>query len=293
MTKAFQWSGEREQLLLKNAKQLSYETLGDGRELVVYLYLPPEPSEGGSHPGFLFFNSGAWDRGSVIQFAPQALYYVGRGAICGLVEYRNRGSHPGSCPIDALRDGRSAIHTLRQHAASLHLDPTRVVVVGGGAGANIAAGAAMGIPLPGCDPALNAATARPDAAILFSAILDIEKGGYGYDSFSDEAEARLASLSRHVNTGSPPLLLLHGTADRLVPLEDAAEFADKMKRHHNVCELAEFEGRDGNFYNFNVDPVSYEASLATMDDFLDRHGLLMKGENHEGPQIISWREQDY
>lgn len=284
---------EREQLLLKSAKPLRYETLEDGGELVMHLYLPRDLREGALRPGFLFFNSGAWDRGSIIQFAPHALYYVDRGAICGLVEYRNRSTHPGSCPTDALRDGRSAILTFRQHAESLHLDPTRVFAVGGGAGANIAASAAMGITLPGTDSILNATTTRPDAAILFSAILDIHKGDYGYDSFTDAAEARLASLSRYIAADMPPLLLLHGTADRLVPCEEGTAFAARMKRHQNVCELVEFEGRDQNFYNLNVDPASYEASLATMDDFLDRHGLLPKGENHESPQIISWRENDY
>lgn len=293
MTQPFQWRSEREQLLLKEARTLPYETLPDGSELVMHLYLPRDSDEGGLRPGFLFFHSGAWDRGSIIQFAPQALYYAERGAVCGLVEYRNRGSHPGSCPTDALRDGRAAIHTLRRHAASYHLDPSRIVAVGGGAGANIAAGAAMGVTLPEGDPAHNEAVARPDAAILFSAILDLHKGGYGYDAFTDAAEARLASLSRSIAADMPPLLLLHGTADRLVPCEEAAEFVGKMQRHHNVCELAAFEGRDGNFYNFNVDPVSYEASLVTMDDFLDRHGLFRKGETHESPQIISWRERDY
>lgn len=293
MTQPFQWRSEREQLLLKEARTLPYETLPDGSELVMHLYLPRDSDEDGLRPGFLFFHSGAWDRGSIIQFAPQALYYAERGAVCGLVEYRNRGSHPGSCPTDALRDGRAAIHTLRRHAASYHLDPSRIVAVGGGAGANIAAGAAMGVTLPEGDPAHNEAAARPDAAILFSTILDLHKGGYGYDAFTDAAEARLASLSRSIAADMPPLLLLHGTADRLVPCEEAAEFVGKMQRHHNVCELAAFEGRDGNFYNFNVDPVSYEASLVTMDDFLDRHGLFRKGETHESPQIISWRERDY
>ncbi len=293
MTKAFNWMNEREKLLLKSAKPLPYQALEDGRELVIHLYLPRDLREGEPRPGFLFFNSGAWGRGSIIQFAPQALYYVDRGAICGLVEYRNRSSHPESRPTDALRDGRAAIHCLRQHADSLHLDPARVIVVGGGAGANIAASAAMRVSLPGSDASINAATARPDAAILFSAILDINKGGYGYDQFTDAAEARLASLSRAIDSGMPPMLLIHGTADRIVPCEDVAEFAAKMERRRNVCELAEFEGRDQNFYNLNVDPASYEASLATMDDFLDRHGLLKKGKNHESPHLISWREKDY
>lgn len=293
MTNAFKWMSEREKVLLKSAKPLPYRTLEDGSELFIHLYLPRDLREGEPRAAFLFFNSGAWDRGSIIQFAPQALYYVDRGAICGLVEYRNRGSHAASRPTDAIGDGRMAIHYLRQHAESLHLDPARVIAVGGGAGANIAASAAMRITLPGSDASINAATTRPNATILFSTILDLNKGGYGYDQCADAAEARLASLSRAIDSGIPPMLLIHGTADRLVPCEDAAEFAAKMERRRNVCELVEFEGRDQNFYNLNVDPASYEASLATMDDFLDRHGLLKKGADHESPHLISWREKDY
>jgi len=248
---------EREKVLLKSARPLPYRTLEDGSELFIHFYLPRDFREGEPRAVFLFFNSGAWERGSVIEFAPQALYYVDRGAICGLVEYRNRSSHPASRPTDALGDGRAAIHYLRQHAGSLHLDPSRVIAIGGGAGANIAASAAMGISLPGGDPAVNAAATRPDAAILFSAIIDLNKGSYGYGQCADATEARLLSLSRAIGPGMPPMLLIHGTADRLIPWEDAAGFAGKMARRRNVCEFVEFEGRDRNFYHLNFDPASY------------------------------------
>ncbi len=90
---------EREKLLLKSARTLPYMTLQDGDERSIHFFLPKDFKEGPPRPVFLFFNSGAWDRGNVIQFAPQALYYVERGAVCGLVEYRNRASHPASRPL--------------------------------------------------------------------------------------------------------------------------------------------------------------------------------------------------
>jgi len=86
---------------------------------------------------------------------------------------------------------------------------------------------------------------------------------------------------------------MHGTADRQVPVEDVAEFAAKLERKKNPCQYVEFEGRDQNFFNLNVDPVSYEASLSEIDGFFDRYGLLKKEDSHENPHLLSWREEDY
>ena len=293
MNKGFKWMNEREKLLLKSARTLPYMTLQDGDELSIHFFLPKDFKEGPPRPVFLFFNSGAWDRGNVIQFAPQALYYVERGAVCGLVEYRNRASHPASRPLQSLQDGLAAVRYTRQQAEPLHLDRNRVIAVGAGAGGNIAACALMGIPTSGLAAESDPLETRPNAAVLISSIIEVNKGGYGYDAFADAAEARLLSLSRHVDSGVPPMLLIHGTADRLVPHEDAAEFAAKMERKKNPCDYVEFEGRDHHFFNLNVDPVSYEASLAVIDDFLDRRGILKKEGNHESPQLITWREKDY
>ncbi len=293
MNKGFKWMNEREKLLLKSARTLPYKTPTDGPELSIHFFLPKEFKEGPLRPAFLFFNSGAWDRGNVIQFAPQALYYVERGAVCGLVEYRNRSSHPESRPLQSLQDCLEAIRFARQQAEPLHIDANRVIVVGAGAGANMAACALMGNPASGLPGVMDPLAARPNAAVLISSIIEVTKGAYGFDAFADANEARAFSLSRRIEPGVPPMLLIHGTADRLIPHEDVAEFAEKMERKKNPCEYVEFEGRDHHFFNLNVDPVSYEASLAVIDDFLDRHGILKKEGNHESPQLITWREKDY
>ncbi|HQW30479.1 MAG TPA: alpha/beta hydrolase [Verrucomicrobiales bacterium] len=293
MSKGFKWMSDREQLLIKSARKLVYKTPEEGAELSIYLFFPKDVKEGPGRPVLLFFNSGAWDRGNITQFAPHALYYVERGAVCGLVEYRNSSSHPGSCPTQSLQDGRSAIRFIRLHAESLHIDRTRLVAVGAGAGANIAGGAAMRAPLSESGVDKNQPDFQPNAVVLLSAIIDVSKGSYGFDQFASASEARLASLTSHIDSGLPPMLLVHGTADRLISHEDVAEFAAKMERRKNPCEYVEFEGRDQHFFNLNVDPLSYEACLGVMDDFLDRHGILKKDENHKGPHLISWREGDY
>lgn len=283
---------ERERQLLERARRLVYHSTGDGEDLAIHFYFPRDFEDRAELPLFLFFPGGAWDRSSLVQFAPHALYYVDRGAVCGLVSYRTRESHPGATPADAFRDARAAIRFARSHAADLHADPGKLVAVGAGSGGSLAASAAMGIALPGEPRSSAEPDSRPNAVVLLSSIIDVPSGGHVGEAFPDSAERKLASLSRHVSPGLPPMLMIHGTEDRLVPFEEASRFADLMKRKKNPFRLAEFEGRDRNFFNFNTDPLSYEATLSTVNSFLDEHGILA-GEDEDGSRVVSWREEDY
>lgn len=293
MGTAFKWVQDREKLLLEKARPMQYKEIADAKNLSIHFYLPKDLKAGPKRPLILFFNDGGWDRGNVIQFAPQALYYVERGAVCGLVEYRNRSSHPESTPLHSLEDGRSAIQFSRQHVETLHVDPEKVVAAGAGAGANIAGGVSLSAVSPPDDSEHEAMDCVPNAAVLISGIIEVTKDSYGYDQFPDPADSKRVNLLRYATSVAPPMLVLHGTADRIAPIERAAEFAALMKRKKADCEFVEFEGRDHSFFNLNFDPISYEASLTYIDGFLDRIGILKVGENEEGARIISRDEEDY
>jgi acetyl esterase len=294
MTKGFKWMSDREGLLLNSARKLTYQSLEDGSSLSIYFYLPKSLTEGAPRPVILFFNGGMWDRGRVIQFLPQALHYVERGAVCGLVEYRNSSTHPGAHPVDAFHDAKAAIQFTRDHAEALHLDPGKLVAFGASAGANLSGACLMGAVSGGAEKeGAKPSQWRPNAAVMISSVIDLNKGTFGFDQCADAAEAKILSLSRYIDSGLPPVLLMHGTADRQVPVEDVAEFAAKLERKKSPCQFVEFEGRDQNFFNLNVDPVSYEASLSEIDRFFDRHGILKKEDTHESPHLSSWREEDY
>lgn len=293
MEKSIKLLGEREKQLLESAQSLTYRPMEEGEDLAVHFYFPKELKDKAPGPVFLFFNSGAWDRGSIIQFAPHALYYVERGAVCGLVEYRNKASHPESNPVHSAQDCQLSIQFVRHHAESLHVDPEKLVVFGGGAGANIAACAAMKAHLRPEESPYSLSERRPNAAVLFSTIIDIQKGGYGSELFENGGDARRLSLSRYISGNLPPMLMIHGTADRFVPFREARLFADRLEKKRAPFELVEFEGRDQNFFNMNTDPVSYEAALAEVNRFLDDKGFLAKGDEDDESRLISWRENDY
>lgn len=285
---------DREKILFDSAKSLEYKKVDDGPDLSIHFYLPVDIEKSEKRTVILFLNSGGWNRGNVLEFAPHALYFVERGAVCGLVEYRNRTSHSESNPIQSIQDVQAAIRFTRHFADRLTIDPEKLIVIGADAGANMAACATMKAQFP-ADKVLefDGMSSRPDAAILLSPIVNPLKGNYGYDAFGESGDSRRASLTRYLSGGIPPMLIIHGTDDRLIPCPRVAEFAAAMERKRNSCKFIQFEGRNHNFYNLNVDPISYEATLVAADDFLVEHSFLGKDMSEDGPRLISWREDDY
>ena len=137
----------------------------------------------------------------------------------------------------------------------------------------------------------------PDAAVLLSAIIDINKRSFAYKQFSNKpSEARKLSLSSMVDHSPPcPVIMIHGTADRMTSIDEAEAFALKMRRRRKKGDFAfhAFEGRDSNFYNLNMDPISFEAALNLIDQFLVDHLFLDMNDDPNGASLVSWREEDF
>ncbi len=260
---------ERQRVLLSHARRVVYATPSEGPELALHVYLPRDYAEGPPRPGLLFFHGGAWDRGSAAEFAPHALHCVERGAVAVLAEYRHRGTHAECRPADSHEDAAAAMRYLLEHSGTLHLDTQRLVVVGTGAGANLAGALVL-------KDATESAGARirPAAAVLVSAVFDPSQDGPWSPLFATPEEARSLALPRLAARRSPPVLVVHGTTERLVPFEAAESFVARMVRLRNRCRLAEFEGRDRGFHHHNLDPLSFEAFLSEVASFLDETGVL-------------------
>jgi acetyl esterase/lipase len=214
-------------------------------------------------------------------------------SVAALVGYRTGSRHPGSRPSHAQADGRAAIRCVREHATEIHADPARLIVIGAGSGANIAGAALLKAPVSRAEAPAKPSDPRPDAGVLLSAIFDGEKGSPCFSRCGSEMEARQIPLPRLIGSGAPPMLVIHGNAGRLVPVEDANAFGAKMERKRNPFRLLEFEGRDREFFQFKLAPVSYEATLAEIDRFPDEHDLIKQSEGDSGLHVISWREGDF
>ena len=132
------------------------------------------PEEGdGPFPVFVEIHGGAWYFGQKrsVEFEP-FLYGLNRGYACVSLGYTL--SPEGHYPLPVL-EIKSAIRFLRVHAEEYKLDPSRIVLWGGSAGAHLAALAATSCDTGYLEEDLSgntAVSAKPDALVLWYGCFD-------------------------------------------------------------------------------------------------------------------------
>lgn len=264
---------DRGRELLKTAREEIYKSVG-GVDLPVYIWSPPaekKPPYPMSVAAF-FFSSG-WDHGQVSQFAPHCVYFASRGMMTMCFDYRVSTKH-GTGPVEAMADVRSAFRWMRMNAVDLGINPGKIAGIGGSGGGHAVAAAAVlqGFDEPG-EPAET--SPAPNACVLFNPIMDTwSRKAFGPERWKDNASRKAADLIRAIKRGFPPMLIMHGSDDRVVPFAGTYEFARKSARKKNICKLIEFEGKGHGFFNFNVSFDMYEATLNAMDSFFVELGLI-------------------
>ena len=131
-----------------------------------------------------------------------------------------------------LDDLRAAIAEIVRRAGEWGLDPTRIAVVGQGGGGHLAA--LVGLADDPADEEASAPRSLPAAVVLLSAPTDLPNLGPEHDRPRSPAsllvggplpEVREAALRAspvwHVSPDDPPCLLIHGTADPAIPVDQA------------------------------------------------------------------------
>lgn len=229
----------------------------DGVDLSIDLFgLQSDTSK--LRPAILFYHGGAWTTGSPVQFYPWATHFADLGWVAASAQYRLYGRH-GTDAFAAVEDTRAAYLYLQQHAAELGIDPQRIILSGSSAGGHLAATVTM-TPWPERDTVPGA-----EALVLLNPALDT--------LFDDtEAIARLfgnkgedISPMHHVQPGLPPVIILHGTEDSLVPIADSREFCLRMIEADNQCAVVEYEGAGHGFFNWGGG--QYDEVLAEVVSF--------------------------
>ena len=212
-----------------------------GRELHLNVFDPPGLAPGDRRPCLVSIHGGGWTGLSPRRMYPTVAHFAARGVVGIAVEYRLARPNDGETVWDCVRDARSALRHVRANAAELGVDPQRIIVHGGSAGGHLAAGTALfdGVDEPGEDLAVSCA---PNAMVLFFPVIDCSPDGYGMKLLGDRW--RDISPLHQVRPGTPPTLILHGTADNVTPFKGAAEFTIAMRRAGNRCELVPHEGGD-------------------------------------------------
>jgi acetyl esterase/lipase len=214
------------------------------RPLELDLYLP---SADELSPVVVYVHGGGWQRGTRRDPPPllAADFYdqiATQGLAGAAIDYRLSGEARFPAPLE---DVRTAVDWVRDNAAAYGLDPGRVLLWGDSAGGHLALLAAL------TGATVRAAVAWFPVTDLAGMPSDLAEAGGTPDLGPDSREARLlgapassvpdlarqASPVSYASADAPPILLLHGTADDLVPAAQSVRLAEALGRAGARVEL--------------------------------------------------------
>ena len=211
----------------------------DGAALRLYVW----PSRRPAAPLLFVIHGGGWCGGDSLEdmeaFAPMAEALAAEGWAAATVDYRLTGPDRAVRFDDLFGDVLDGLAFLCGHAGEYGVDPQRVIVAGGSAGGHLA-----------LMTGLAADAFRPGFPARVRLIVDLcgpadllDLSGYADSPDLDDAKGMLTMLTGvppvapqaavyrrvspyfYVTPQSPPMLLVHGTADTLVPFSQSKKLA--------------------------------------------------------------------
>jgi acetyl esterase len=249
-------------------KTVTYKAVGQ-TELNLHIFTPTNHASSDKRPAIVFFFGGGWSGGSPSQFYPHCEYLASRGMVAMSAEYRVKTKH-GTSPRECVKDGKSVVRWIRQHAAELGIDPKKVAAGGGSAGGHVAAatGTVKGFNEQGEDPGTDC---RPDALVLFNPVFDNGPEGWGHARV--KAYWRDISPMHNLSKTTPPTIVFLGTNDKLIPTATAKAYKKRMTDLGRRCDLFLYEGQAHGFFNVK-NKEHYTRTVIEMDRFLASLGFL-------------------
>lgn len=223
-----------------------------GKSLLADVYMP----EGrGPFPGVVLAHGGGWVMSSrrEVNIVYCADLLARNGIVAFAVDYRLAPKYTYPAPLDDVRYG---IRCLRYNAKQLRVDPDRIAVLGTSAGglfSNL-----IGVLPDDGDPQAKDLVARQSsrvrAVVSFYALGDLRDqmdseavrtlmGPLAEGDGAAQAFAR-ASPIVHISKDDPPFLLLHGTADTVVPYQASQSFYDALVAAGVSAKLVGIPGGD-------------------------------------------------
>jgi len=147
----------------------------------------------------------------------------------------------------AVDDVRAAVAYVRTHAAEYNIDPHRIALIGESSGAQLSAMAALK-PWPNGDVQAVVAFYCPSDLVAMietmPMIPDTLHRAVNGTRFEEIMAGYLRELSpmHWVREDAPPFLLIHGTADTVVPFQQSVDFCSALRKSGSTCELYPVNG---------------------------------------------------
>lgn len=201
------------------------------------IYLPPKDK--GTTPVVINIHGGGWNKG-VRESQTGFNTFFKMGFAVANISYRLTGHTTAPA---AVEDARCALIYLIKHAKELNIDVNRIVVMGGSAGGHLALMAGLLANDHRFDGNCPGVENIKVAAIIDKyGITDVWDWGYGPRITSSSAKRWLGSKANdkefaasvspitYVNKNSPPVFIVHGDADPVVPYQQSVDLYNKLKQ---------------------------------------------------------------
>ncbi len=191
-------------------------------------------------PAIVMIHGGAWRAGSKISMLRHARRLTRVGYVVMAINYRLAPKYPWPAQIE---DCRAALDWLHDHAGQYNIDTQRVGVYGYSAGAHLAAMLATTNENNNSIKIRAAAVGGTPAE--FSWIDDDSNALVYWLGATREEDADVyvnASPISFVTPDDPPVIVFHGDADLLVPVESARRLHAALEEQNVDSELVEVAG---------------------------------------------------
>ena len=232
------------------------------RDLKMDLIVPKNRARHAPCPVLVWICGGAYRVVNRSVWLPEMLRFARAGYVVASIEYRT--SNEAVFPAQLI-DVKAAVRFLRAHAKEFCVDPEKIYAMGESAGGTLASllgvtgdhrefdqgdhldqsSAVQGVADYYGVTDLTSASAERDRMsapenhsndVPYFAFEEFLGVGYGKD------EAEKASAVRYVSDGTPPFMILHGTADTVVPMEQSDSLYNALQKNGVSCEFVKVEG---------------------------------------------------
>ena len=257
----------------------------DPTEPTLDLYLPPSDKATGA--GVLILPGGGYQMLTVPgEGADLARFFSSRNVAAFVLRYRHgpRYHYPTT-----LLDAQRALRLIRARAVEYRVDPAKVGVLGGSAGGHLAAMLAtlydnrLFPQAPYVPDATDGLSARPSFVLLLYPVIDLSDDAVTHRGSRTNLTQDMPSLydplspQKHVTRDTPPVFIVHGTNDRLVPVKNSLLLYEACLQAGVPVEMHILENGPHGFglgANLNDEAIRQWPEQALR--FMIRHGVSVK-----------------
>jgi acetyl esterase/lipase len=229
------------------AKDIVYGEAGS-EQLKLDVYRPMSDTAPGAKavamPAVVMIHGGGWEQGSKADMGAFSMQLAKKGFVCFAVDYRLMTDQSNRFPAQ-IDDAQRAVRWIRANAKQYGVDPNHIGAFGHSAGAHLAALLGTTDTRDNSDSSLAAYSSRVQCVVdtggpvdftdpahppLSPATMALVPKLFGVTQEQAPALFLSASPACLVDHKSAPFLILHGTQDTLVPMQQAEHMADALRK---------------------------------------------------------------